>query len=125
MNLFSGLGQHEITSVLIAAVVFVASSGLALVGLLAFGVRSGLMAPKATSGVPVAADGELLLYLGAAACGLVADFAMVFMGLAENFLDNPLFFPISIGLLVLGGVLLVAGVGIGLRTIRRSQAGLQ
>ncbi len=123
MNLFSGLGPHEITSVLIAAVLFIAAAGLALVGLIAFGVRAGLMAPKATSGVPAAADGELLLYLGAAACGLIADFAMVFMGLAENFLDNPLFLPISIGLLVLGGVLLLAGVGLGLRTVRRTQAG--
>jgi len=122
MNLFSGLGPHEITSVLIAAVVFIATSGLALIGLIAFGVRAGLMAPKATSGVPVGADSELLLYLGAGACGLIADFAMVFMGLAENSLDNPLFFPISTGLLVLGGVLLLTGVGLGLRTIRRSPA---
>lgn len=122
MNLFSGLGSHEITSVLIAAVVFVATSGLALVGLIAFGVRAGLMAPQATSGLPVAGEVELLAYLAAGSCGLVADFAMVFMGQAENFLDNPLFLPISVGLLILGGVFFLGGVGIGVRTIRRARA---
>ena len=50
-NGFAGI-EDRVLSVLVVVVIFTAASGLAFLGLTAFGVRAGLMAPKATSQVP-------------------------------------------------------------------------
>jgi hypothetical protein len=44
---------------------------------------------------------------------------MVFLGYAENDLDNPLFLPITVGLIALGGVLFISGAGLAFRNVRR------
>ncbi len=122
MNLFNGIDQHGQLSLLIAAVVFLAASGLALVGLIAFGARAGLVAPKATGSLPPARDAELLAFLGAGLFGLISAFGMAFLGLGENYLDNPAFFPLAVGPLIPGGILFVIGVALALTTIRRRHA---
>ncbi len=119
MNLFAGLDSHSILSLVVAAVIFTAAAGLTLLALIAFGVRSGLMAAQATADVPAARDLELLLFLGASAGGLISIFLMVFLGLGENDLDNPLFVPLAAGPVLLGGLLLVSGAGLAFRTVRR------
>ena len=121
MNLFNGLGTHQIESLAIAAVIFTAASGVSLVALIAFGVRAGLMAARATAGVPAARDLELGMYLAAALLGLLADFVMVFFGLAENYLDNPIIFVLAAGPTLLGGLLFLGGAGQGMRTVRRAR----
>jgi hypothetical protein len=127
MNLFDGLTSHQILSVLVTVVVFTAAAGLCLIALIAFGVRAGLMAASATREVPKASDTELWLFLLASLSGLVSTFAMIFLGLAggsvfaETFLDNTLLFPVSVLLIVLGGVLLLAGAALGYRTVRRAR----
>jgi len=64
-NGFAGIEDRGL-SVAVALVVFLATSGLAMLGLIAFGVRAGLMIPKATSQMPQGSPTELLLYLGSA-----------------------------------------------------------
>lgn len=116
-NGFAGI-EDRVLSVAVAAVIFLAASGLAMVGLIAFGVRAGLMAAKATAQIPQGSPTELLLFLGSASLGLLVVLLMVFMGLAENDLDNPLFLPLTVGLIGLGGVLFVSGAGLAFRTVR-------
>lgn len=122
MNLFDGMDSHAIQSVLVAAVIFTVASGVALVGLIGFGVRAGLVVPKATSGLPPARDAELLAWLGTGLCGLISDFGMAFLGLGENLLDQPTFFPLTIGPIVPGVVLLAIALRLAAQAIRRSQA---
>jgi len=122
VNLFAGIDAHGRLAVLIAAIIFLAASGLALSGLFAFGVRAGIVVPRATSSLPPARDPELLAFLGAGLCGLVSDFGMAFLGLAENLLDNPAFFPLTVGPLIPGGILFLTGLALAFRTIRRRHA---
>jgi hypothetical protein len=122
MNLFGGLSSHQVVSVVVAAVIFTAAAGLVLLGLVAFGVRSGLMAPSYTTRVPLASDIELGAFLLASAFGMITILLMVFLGLAENDLDNSLFFPLSVGPLLIGGLFLVTGAGLAFRTVRRRRA---
>jgi hypothetical protein len=119
MNLFGGLTPGQITSVIVVAVIFTAAAGLILLALIAFGVRSGLMLPTVSTRVPPASDVELGAFLGAAAFGMISILLMTFLGFAENDLDNPLFLPLAVGPILLGGLLLVTGAGLALRTIRR------
>jgi hypothetical protein len=119
MNLFGGLGSHEVVSVLVVAVIFTAAAGLTLLSLIAFGVRSGLMAPSYSTRVPLASDVELGAFLGGAAFGMISILLMTFLGFAENDLDNPLFLPLAVGPILLGGLFLVTGAGLAFRTIRK------
>jgi hypothetical protein len=119
MNLFGGLTSGQITSVIVVAVIFTAASGLTLLALIAFGVRAGLMAPTYSTRLPAASDVELGAFLGAAAFGMISILLMTFLGFAENDLDNPLFLPLAVGPILLGGLFLVTGAGLALRTIRR------
>jgi hypothetical protein len=122
MNLFGGLTSGQITSVIVVAVIFTAASGLTLLALIAFGVRAGLMAPTYSTRLPAASDVELGAFLGAAAFGMISILLMTFLGFAENDLDNPLFLPLAVGPILLGGLFLVTGAGLALRTIRRRRA---
>jgi hypothetical protein len=119
MNLFGGLTSGQVTSVIVVAVIFTVASGLTLLALILFGVRAGLMAPAYSTRVPLASDVELGAYLGAAALGMISILLMVFLGLAENDLDNPLFLPLSVGPILIGGLLFVTGAGLAFRTVRR------
>lgn len=119
MNLFGGLTSGQVTSVIVVAVIFTIASGLTLLALVLFGVRAGLMAPAYSTRVPLASDVELGAYLGAAAFGMISILLMVFLGLAENDLDNPLFLPLSVGPILIGGLLFLTGAGLALRTVRR------
>src|SRR5689334_13510071 len=127
MNLFDGLTPHQILSVLVTVVVFTAAAVVCLVALIAFGVRGGLMAAKATRDVPPASDTELWLFFLASLSGLASTFAMIFVGLvggsvfAETFLDNTLLLPISVAFILLGGLLLILGAGLAYRTVRRGR----
>jgi hypothetical protein len=118
MNLFGGLNSHQVVSVLVVAVIFTAAAGLTLLSLILFGVRAGLMAPAYSTRVPLASDVELGAFLGAAAFGMISILLMTFLGFAEDDLDNPLFLPLSVGPILLGGLFLVTGVGLAFRTIR-------
>ena len=122
MNLFGGLTSGQITSVIVVAVIFTVAAGLTLLALIAFGVRAGLMAPAYSTRVPLASDIELGAYLVAAALGMISVLLMVFLGLAENDLDNPLFWPLSVGPILIGGLLFVTGAGLAFRTIRRGRS---
>jgi len=115
MNLFGGLSSGQVTSVIVVAVIFTAASGLTLLSLIAFGVRAGLMAPAYSTRVPLASNVELGAFLGAAALG-------TFLGFAENDLDIPLFLPLSVGPILLGGLLLLTGAGLAFRTVRRRRS---
>ena len=119
MNLFGGLTPSQITSVIVVAVIFTAAAGLTLLALIAFGVRAGLMAPTYSTRLPAASDVELGAFLGGAALGMISILLMTFLGFAENDLDNPLFLPLAVGPILLGGLLLVTGAGLAFRTIRR------
>lgn len=119
MNLFGGLTSGQVTSVIVVAVIFTIAAGLTLLALVLFGVRAGLMAPAYSTRVPLASDVELGAYLGAAAFGMISILLMVFLGLAENDLDNPLFLPLSVGPILIGGLLFLTGAGLALRTVRR------
>jgi hypothetical protein len=125
MNLFGGLSSSQVVSVIVAAVIFTAAAGLTLLALVAFGVRSGLMAPAYSTRVPLASDAELGAFLGAAAFGMISILLMVFLGLAENDLDNPLFLPISVGPILIGGLLLLTGAALAFRTVRRRRTASQ
>jgi hypothetical protein len=118
-NGFAGIEDRGL-SVAVALVVFLATSGLAMLGLVAFGVRAGLMVPKATSHIPPGSPTELLLFLGSGLIGLIAVLLLVFMGLAENDLDNPVFLPLMVVLIGLGGILFLGAAGLGIRSVRRS-----
>jgi len=50
---------------------------------------------------------------------MISILIMTFLGFAENDLDNPLFLPLAVGPILLGGLLLVTGAGLAFRTIRR------
>ena len=89
---------------------------------IAFGVRAGLMAPAYTTKVPLASDVELGAFLGGAALGMISILLMVFLGLAENALDNPLFLPLSVGPILLGGLFLLTGAALAFRTVRRRRS---
>jgi hypothetical protein len=118
MNLFGGLDSHQVISVLVVAVIFTAAAGLTLLSLIAFGVRAGLMVPAYSTRLPLASDAELGAFLGGAAFGMIAILLMTFLGFAENDLDNPLFLPLAVGPILLGGLFLVTGAGLAFRTIR-------
>jgi len=118
MNLFGGLDSHQVVSVLVVAVIFTAAAGLVLLSLILFGVRAGLMAPAYSTRVPLASDVELGAFLGGAAFGMISILLMTFLGFAENDLDNPLFLPLAVGPILLGGLFLVTGAGLAFRTIR-------
>jgi hypothetical protein len=119
MNLFGGLTSGQITSVIVVAVIFTVAAGLTLLALIAFGVRAGLMAPTYSTRLPQASSAELGAFLGAAALGMISILIMTFLGFAENDLDNPLFLPLAVGPILLGGLLFVTGAGLAFRTIRR------
>jgi hypothetical protein len=119
MNLFGGLTPSQITSVIVVAVIFTVAAGLVLLALLAFGVRAGLMAPSYSTRLPEASSAELGAFLGGAALGMISILIMTFLGFAENDLDNPLFLPLAVGPILLGGLLFVTGAGLAFRTIRR------
>jgi hypothetical protein len=119
MNLFGGLTPGQITSVIVVVVIFTVASGLTLLALIAFGVRSGLMAPTYSTRLPAASEVELGAFLGGAAFGMISILLMTFLGFAENDLDNPLFLPLAVGPILLGGLLFVTGAGLAFRTIRR------
>jgi len=122
MNLFGGLTSGQVTSVIVVAVIFTVAAGLTLLALILFGVRAGLMAPAYSTRLPLASEVELGAYLGAAALGMISILLMVFLGLAENDLDNPLFLPLSVGPILIGGLLFVTGAGLGVRTVRQRRA---
>ena len=108
---------------LIEAAVAIGSGVVAhSLSLIAFGVRAGLMAPAYTTKVPLASDVELGAFLGGAALGMISVLLMVFLGFAENDLDNPLFLPISVGPILLGGLLLLTGAALAFRTVRRRRS---
>jgi hypothetical protein len=119
MNLFGGLTPSQITSVIVVAVIFTVAAGLVLLALIAFGVRAGLMAPNYSTRLPEASSAELGAFLGGAALGMISILIMTFLGFAENDLDNPLFLPLAVGPILLGGLLFVTGAGLAFRTIRR------
>ena len=119
MNLFGGLKPGQVTSVIVVAVIFTVASGLTLLALIAFGVRAGLMAPSYSTRLPQASSAELGAFLGGAAFGMISILIMTFLGFAENDLDNPLFLPLAVGPILLGGLLFVTGAGLAFRTIRR------
>ena len=118
MNLFGGLSSGQITSVIVVAVIFTAAAGLTLLGLIAFGVRAGLMAPSYSTRLPQASEAELGAFLGASAFGMLSILLMSFLGLAENALDNPLFLPLTVGPILVGGLFLITGAGLAFRAIR-------
>jgi len=122
MNLFGGLTSGQITSVIVVAVIFTVAAGLTLLALIAFGVRAGLMAPSYSTRLPEASSAELGAFLGGAALGMISILIMTFLGFAENDLDNPLFLPLAVGPILLGGLLLVTGAGLAFRTIRRRRS---
>ncbi|HVS08089.1 MAG TPA: hypothetical protein VHK65_18235 [Candidatus Dormibacteraeota bacterium] len=119
MNLFGGLTPAQITSVIVVAVIFTVAAGLVLLALIAFGVRAGLMAPSYSTRLPEASSAELGAFLGGAALGMISILIMTFLGFAENDLDNPLFLPLAVGPILLGGLLFITGAGLAFRTIRR------
>ena len=119
MNLFGGLTPAQITSVIVVAVIFTVAAGLVLLALIAFGVRAGLMAPSYSTRLPEASSAELGAFLGGAALGMISILIMTFLGFAENDLDNPLFLPLAVGPILLGGLFFVTGAGLAFRTIRR------
>ena len=119
MNLFGGLTSGQITSVIVVAVIFTVAAGLVLLALIAFGVRAGLMAPAYSTRLPQASSAELGAFLGGAALGMISILIMTFLGFAENDLDNPLFLPLAVAPILLGGLLFVTGAGLAFRTIRR------
>jgi hypothetical protein len=119
MNLFGGLTPAQITSVIVVAVIFTVAAGLVLLALIAFGVRAGLMAPSYSTRLPEASSAELGAFLGGAALGMISILIMTFLGFAENDLDNPLFLPLAVGPILLGGLLFVTGAALAFRTIRR------
>jgi hypothetical protein len=120
MNLFDGMTSANVFAVIVVAIVFTAAAGLSIIALIAFGVRAGLMAAAHTEGVPAASDLELGAFLLATVFGLISILLMMFLGFAENDLDNPLFFPLAVGPILLGGLFLVTGAGLAFRTVRRS-----
>jgi len=122
MNLFDGLTSGGVFSVIVVAVVFTAAAGLSLIALIAFGVRAGIMAAPHTTNVPPATNLELGAFLGATVFGLISILLMMFLGFAENDLDNPSFFPLAVGPILIGGLLLVTGAGLAFRTVRRDHA---
>jgi hypothetical protein len=119
MNLFGGLTPAQITSVIVVAVIFSVAAGLVLLSLIMFGVRSGVMAPSYSTRLPAASDVELGAFLGGAAFGMISILLMTFLGFAENDFDNPLFLPLAVGPIMVGGLLFVTGAGLAFRTIRR------
>jgi len=119
MNLFGGLTANQITSVIVVAVIFTVASGLTLLSLIVLGVRAGLMAPTYSTRLPVASDVELGAFLGGATLGMISILIMTFLGFAENDLDNPLFLPLAVAPILLGGLFLLTGAGLAFRTIRR------
>ena len=119
MNLFTGISSSGVFSIIVVAVVFTAAAGLSIVGLIAFGVRGGLMAARHTAVVPAASNLELGAFLGASLFGLISILLTMFLGFAENDLDNPAFLPLAVGPILIGGLLLVTGAGLALRTVRR------
>ena len=122
MNLFGGLTASQITSVIVVAVIFTIASGLVLLSLIVFGVRADLMAPTYSTRLPAASDVELGAFLGGAALGMVSILLMTFLGFAENDLDNPLFLPLAVGPILLGGLFFLTGAGLAFRTIRRRRS---
>lgn len=119
MNLFDGMTSSNVFSIIVVAVVFTAAAGLSIIALIAFGVRAGLMAAAHTEGVPAASDLELGAFLLATLFGMISILLMMFLGFAENDLDNPMFFPLAVGPILLGGLFLVTGAGLAFRTVRR------
>src|SRR4030088_10900 len=122
MNLFGGLSYGQVTSVIVVGVIFTAAARLTLLALIAFGVRSGIMAPAYSTRVPLASNAELGAFLGAAAFGMISILLMTFLGFAKNALDNPLFLPLAVGPILIGGLLLVTGAGLAFRTVRRRRS---
>jgi hypothetical protein len=119
MNLFDGMTSANVFSIILVAVIFTAAAGLSIIGLIAFGVRAGLMAAQHTAQVPAATDLELGAFLLATLFGLISILLMMFLGFAENDLDNPMFLPLAVGPILLGGLFLVTGAGLAFRTVRR------
>jgi len=119
MNLFAGMTTHQIISVIVVAIIFTAAAGLAVIALIVFGVRSGLMLQSAR--IPVGSDAELASYLGALLFAMISILGPVLVGMtaAENDLDNGLYLPLAVGPILVGGFLLVSGAAIGIRDVRR------
>lgn len=125
MNLFGGLTSSQIVSVIVVAIVFTAAAGLVLLALILFGVRSGLMAANYSTRVPSGSDLELGAFLLASAFGMISILLMVFLGLAENALSNPLWLPLAIVPILIGGLFLITGAGLAFRTVRRRRVARQ
>jgi len=119
MNLFDGLSSGGVFSVIVVAAIFTAAAGLSIIALIAFGVRAGLMPAQHTAEVPAATDLELVAFLLASAFGMISILLMTFLGFAENDLDNPAFFPLAVGPILIGGLFLISGAGLAFRTVRR------
>jgi hypothetical protein len=128
LNLFGGLSTHQILSVVVSAIIFTIAAGVCLLSLIVFGVRAGLMAPTATSGVPEAGAAELLLLLLGSFFGLLAILGMILAGLisggtlAEFFLDEPLTLIVAAIFIAVGGLFFILGVGLSFRTVRRARS---
>lgn len=118
MNLFTGISNQGVLSTFVVAAIFTVAAGLALVSLIAFGVRAGLMAASHTARVPAATDVELGAFLGASVFAMLGILLMMFLGFAENDLDNPLFLPLAVGPILIGGLLFVTGAGLAMKTVR-------
>jgi len=80
------------------------------------------MAPTYSTRLPAASDVELGAFLGGAALGMISILLMTFLGFAENDLDNPLFLPLAVGPILLGGLFFLTGAGMAFRTIRRRRS---
>ena len=119
MNLFDGMTGSNVFSVIVVAVIFTAAAGLSIIALIAFGVRAGLMAAQHTTSVPAAGNLELAAFLLASLFGMISIILMMFLGFAENDLDNPIFLPLAVGPILLGGLFLLTGAGLAFRTVRR------
>ncbi|HEY0492397.1 MAG TPA: hypothetical protein VGD57_02910 [Candidatus Dormibacteraeota bacterium] len=121
MNLFDGMTSANVFAVIVVAIVFTAAAGLSIIALIAFGVRAGLMAAQHTTGAPEATTLELGAFLIASLFGMISILLMMFLGFAENDLDNPLFLPLAVAPILLGGLFLLTGAGLAFRTVRRGR----
>jgi hypothetical protein len=118
MNLFEGLSSQQVTSLIVAFIIFNLASGLCLISIIVFGVRAGMMAPAYTRRMPPASDLELMAFFLASVLALATPIILVFKGLGENYLDDPTYLVIALLPTMLGGLLFLIGVALAVRTVR-------